>query len=110
MRMPRSDIHTVQETIGSADVAALLREIGQRIELSGDGPFKARAYFRAAESLLVLTEPHSSRQAASAIFPASAPRLPRRSKRCIEPARIARLSACAQRLRLRRWRSLPCPA
>ncbi|HWT29653.1 MAG TPA: PHP domain-containing protein, partial [Propylenella sp.] len=38
-------------------MARLLREIGQRIELSGDSPFKSRAYERAAESLLALTEP-----------------------------------------------------
>lgn len=44
-------------SLDAAAVAALLRELGQRIELSGDSPFKARAYFRAAESLLALTEP-----------------------------------------------------
>jgi DNA polymerase (family 10) len=38
-------------------VAELLRELGQRIELSGDSPFKSRAYHRAAESLLALTAP-----------------------------------------------------
>src|SRR6187549_82727 len=38
-------------------VAKLLDEIGKRIELSGDSPFKSRAYYNAAESLLALTEP-----------------------------------------------------
>ena len=44
-------------SLDAAAVAVLLCELGQRIELSGDSPFKARAYFRAAESLLALTEP-----------------------------------------------------
>jgi DNA polymerase (family 10) len=43
--------------LDAADVAALLREFGRRIELSDESPYKARAYFRAAESLLALTEP-----------------------------------------------------
>lgn len=38
-------------------VARLLDEIGKRIELSGDSPFKARAYYNAAESLHSLTAP-----------------------------------------------------
>lgn len=41
----------------AAAVAELLIELGQRIEISGDSPFKARAYHRAAESLLALTVP-----------------------------------------------------
>jgi DNA polymerase (family 10) len=46
-----------QNQLDAEEVARLLRELGQRIELSGDSPFKARAYFRAAEALLALTEP-----------------------------------------------------
>ena len=38
-------------------VAALLDEIGKRMELGGESPFKSRAYFTAAENLLTLTEP-----------------------------------------------------
>src|ERR687896_195776 len=43
--------------LDASAVAKLLVELGQRIELSGDSPFKARAYHRAAESLVTLTEP-----------------------------------------------------
>jgi DNA polymerase (family 10) len=46
-----------QKPLEAEEVARLLRELGHRIELSGDSPFKARAYFRAAESLMALTEP-----------------------------------------------------
>src|SRR5947209_678639 len=38
-------------------VAKLLVEIGQRLVLAGENPYKARAYARAAESLLTLTMP-----------------------------------------------------
>ena len=38
-------------------VAAILIEIGQRLTLAGENPYKARAYARAAESLLLLDEP-----------------------------------------------------
>src|SRR3954468_12013218 len=47
------------EPLDASAVAELLDEIGKRIELSGDSPFKARAYYNAAESLLALTEPLS---------------------------------------------------
>jgi DNA polymerase (family 10) len=39
------------------DVAGLLIEIGQRLALAGESPYKARANTRAAESLLTLTMP-----------------------------------------------------
>lgn len=45
------------EPLGAAEVARLLEEIGQRIELEGDSPFKARAYDRAAKVLRTLPEP-----------------------------------------------------
>src|SRR5688500_10174481 len=45
------------EHLEAADVAGLLRELGRRMELSDESPYKARAYCRAAESLLALTEP-----------------------------------------------------
>lgn len=45
------------EPLDAFDVAALLDEIGQRLELAGESPFKSRAYFRAAESLRALSEP-----------------------------------------------------
>jgi DNA polymerase (family X) len=38
-------------------VAKLLIEFGKRTELSGGNPYRARAYYRAAESLLALTLP-----------------------------------------------------
>ena len=38
-------------------VAKLLVEIGQRLVLAGENPYKARSYTRAAESLLLLSEP-----------------------------------------------------
>jgi DNA polymerase (family X) len=38
-------------------VAKLLVEIGQRLVLAGENPYKARSYARAAESLLLLTLP-----------------------------------------------------
>ena len=38
----------------ASEVASLLIEIGQRLELAGDSPFKARAYYKAAESLRTL--------------------------------------------------------
>jgi len=38
-------------------VARLLLEIGQRLVLAGENPYKARSYTRAAESLLLLSEP-----------------------------------------------------
>ncbi|MBM0206328.1 hypothetical protein JNW90_27430 [Micromonospora sp. STR1s_5] len=41
------------------DVARLLAELGQRLLLAGENPYRARAYTRAAESLLALTLPLS---------------------------------------------------
>src|SRR4051812_24339277 len=38
-------------------VAALLNEIGQRMELGGESGFKARAYYTAAENIFTLSEP-----------------------------------------------------
>jgi DNA polymerase (family 10) len=45
------------QRLDAAAVAVLLREFGQRLELTGDSPYRARAYYRAAESLGALTEP-----------------------------------------------------
>src|SRR3954467_14899693 len=39
------------------EVALLLREFGQRTALRGGNPYRAKAYTRAAENLLALTEP-----------------------------------------------------
>src|SRR5215207_5721026 len=39
------------------EVALLLREFGQRAALRGGSPYLAKAYTRAAENLLALTEP-----------------------------------------------------
>src|SRR4051795_8158683 len=41
----------------AAGVARLLLELSQRLLLAGENPYKARAYARAAESLLTLTVP-----------------------------------------------------
>src|ERR1022692_1612748 len=40
-------------------VSHLLMEIGQRMELAGELPFKARAYYTAAENLMAITTPLS---------------------------------------------------
>jgi DNA polymerase (family 10) len=39
------------------DVARLLSELGNRLLLAGENPYRARAYSRAADSLLRLTVP-----------------------------------------------------
>ncbi|MFL4991751.1 MAG: PHP domain-containing protein [Microvirga sp.] len=41
----------------ASSIAKLLIEIGQRLVLAGENPYKARSYTRAAESLLLLTLP-----------------------------------------------------
>src|SRR5688500_4755040 len=43
--------------LDASAVGKLLRELGQRAALHGDNPYRARAYLRAAESLLALPEP-----------------------------------------------------
>src|SRR3954453_2898956 len=43
----------------ASTVARLLVEIGQRLRLAGESPYRARAYVRAAENLLTLTLPLS---------------------------------------------------
>jgi DNA polymerase (family X) len=43
--------------LDAAAVARLLREIGQRMELKGGNPYRAKAYSRAAESLSLTTVP-----------------------------------------------------
>src|SRR6185436_15909394 len=44
-------------TPDASSVAALLREFGQRSALRGGNPFRAKAYARAADSLLALSIP-----------------------------------------------------
>ena len=44
-------------TLDTTAIARVLFELGQRIELAGESPFKAKAYYRAAESLATLTIP-----------------------------------------------------
>src|ERR1043166_429293 len=41
----------------ASEVALLLREFGQRTALRGGNPYRSKAYTRAAENLLALTEP-----------------------------------------------------
>lgn len=43
--------------LDATDVAKLLVEFGQRLELCGENPYKARAYHKAAESLRCLSVP-----------------------------------------------------
>jgi DNA polymerase (family 10) len=43
--------------LAASEVAKLLNEFGERLSLRGGNPFRARAYRRAAESLLALTIP-----------------------------------------------------
>jgi DNA polymerase (family 10) len=43
--------------LDASAVAALLIEIGRRLVLAGENPYKARAYSRAAQNLLTLTLP-----------------------------------------------------
>jgi DNA polymerase (family X) len=43
--------------LNADQVAELLEEIGRRLELTGEVPFKARAYYKAADSLRALPEP-----------------------------------------------------
>ena len=43
--------------LSAPEVALLLREFGQRTALRGGNPYRAKAYTRAAENLLALTEP-----------------------------------------------------
>jgi len=45
------------EPLSTPAIAGLLVEIGQRLELGGESPFKSRAYYTAAENLLSLGEP-----------------------------------------------------
>jgi DNA polymerase (family 10) len=44
-------------SLDASGVARLLEEFGQRLELGGENPYKARAYFNAAKSLRGLAKP-----------------------------------------------------
>src|SRR5438034_7495610 len=43
--------------LSGPEVAKLLQEFGQRTALRGGNPYRARAYTRAAENLMAMTEP-----------------------------------------------------
>ena len=43
--------------LNASEIAKLLVEYGQRLSLKGGSPYRSKAYLRAAESLLTLTEP-----------------------------------------------------
>jgi DNA polymerase (family X) len=45
------------KSLDASGVARLLTEYGQRLELAGENPYRARAYYKAAESLGALTAP-----------------------------------------------------
>src|SRR5690242_19772619 len=65
LRMDREPTSSPPSAIGAQaskgldapSVARLLVEIGQRLVLAGENTYKARSYTRAAESLLLLSEP-----------------------------------------------------
>ena len=44
-------------SIGTAEIAGLLRELAQRTALRGGSPYRAKAYARAADNLLALSIP-----------------------------------------------------
>src|SRR6195256_1800397 len=44
-------------SLNAAEISQLLREIGDRMELQGGNPYRARAYTRAAENLSLSTLP-----------------------------------------------------
>ena len=44
-------------SIGTAEIAGLLRELAQRTALRGGSPYRAKAYARAAENLSALSVP-----------------------------------------------------
>src|SRR5688572_3178040 len=54
--LPRERAQT-SGTLDAPSIAALLIEIGQRLALAGENPYKARAYARAAENLQLLNVP-----------------------------------------------------
>jgi DNA polymerase (family X) len=54
--LPRERAQT-SGTLDGPSVAALLIEIGQRLALAGENPYKARAYARAAENIQLLDVP-----------------------------------------------------
>jgi DNA polymerase (family X) len=43
--------------LNASSIATLLREFGQRSALRGGNPFRAKAYARAADNLLALSQP-----------------------------------------------------
>jgi DNA polymerase (family 10) len=54
-RMP--GVMTPSVRLDASAVAALLHEFGQRTALRGGNPYRAKAYTRAAENLMALSEP-----------------------------------------------------
>jgi DNA polymerase (family 10) len=48
---------TVMAALAASEVAKLLQEFGHRTALRGGNPYRAKAYTRAAENLLALTQP-----------------------------------------------------
>ena len=72
------------KTLDGNQVAELLVEIGQRMELTGDSPFKARAYYTAAENLRAESRPLPDLmlRKSCALSPASARRSKKRSCAC----------------------------
>jgi DNA polymerase (family 10) len=48
---------TSSAKLNASAVAALLHEFGQRTALRGGNPYRAKAYTRAAENLMALSEP-----------------------------------------------------
>src|SRR3954468_24393688 len=57
MNEGQSASRPASDDLDASSVAKLLVEIGQRLVLARENPYKARSYARAAESLLLLTLP-----------------------------------------------------
>jgi DNA polymerase (family 10) len=57
LKRPWHQFSSKMRRLPAPEVALLLREFGQRAALRGGNPYRAKAYTRAAENLLALTEP-----------------------------------------------------
>ena len=84
-------------SLTAPEVAQLLREFGQRTALRGGNPYRAKAYTRAAENLLALTEPPEDLIAHARLFGARAQGIYGASATREVPAGRGSAATCAQR-------------